>query len=389
MCASRFSCFGQKSDRAARAIIFKLLFRHIRTLPPDTGAVDKAGQALTVRRLRATVQAPTRFTPPEAMTQAQERPATTQALAPVPPTQAQMEVAEMHRLAALHGFACQPFKDHSKSFALEVAARLKPRRAAELYQVASFSLKGFPRSAAENLFSHVNPRVQTEKEITWEADTVEEVAAMMSDLFDRFVPHGAGLTKAIRPPSESAVSVVATLCPPFVCSCVKMPRGVMLYVNYLYVLATDQGVIHPPKDSQRREIALMPNLLTALRVRVMQDVLSLSQRYEPLTSAFWQQLGMPARAAAVAAGGGPAMPRPPRERTALPQFERYEIECVLETEHLRGGWWVRVRWAGYDPSWEAWRLSGVVGSPIETWEPLRLVCRTQAWHDWQEAATQE
>ena len=101
----------------------------------------------------------------------------------------------------------------------------------------------------------MNPSVQTEKEITWEAQTVEEVATMLSDLFDRFVPHGAGLTKIeIHPPrpSESAVSVVATLCPPFVCSCVKMPRGVMLYVNYLYVLATDQGVIHPPKDSQRR-----------------------------------------------------------------------------------------------------------------------------------------
>ena len=108
-------------------------------------------------------------------------------------------------------------------------------------------------------------------------------------------------------------------------------------------------------------MALMPNLLTALRARVMQDVLTLSQRYEPLSSAFWEQLGMPARAAAVAAGGAPALPRPPRERTALPQPRRYEIESVLETEHLRGGWWVRVRWAGYDPSWELVALLGSGG----------------------------
>ena len=155
MCASRFCCFGVNHDKAARADELKPLIQTHPPIPPDTGAVDKAGQALTVRRLRATVQAPTRFTPPEAMTQARERPATTHALAPVPPTQTQMEVTEMHRLAALHGFACTPLKDHSKSFALEVAARLKPRRAAELYQVASFSLKGFPRSAVENLFSHM------------------------------------------------------------------------------------------------------------------------------------------------------------------------------------------------------------------------------------------
>ena len=29
----------------------------------------------------------------------------------------------------------------------------------------------------------------------------------------------------------------------------------------------------------------------------------------------------------------------------------------------------RVRWAGYRPSWEKWRVSGEVGGPIETWEP--------------------
>jgi hypothetical protein len=25
----------------------------------------------------------------------------------------------------------------------------------------------------------------------------------------------------------------------------------------------------------------------------------------------------------------------------------------------------------YHPSWEAWRISGVIGSPVETWEEVR------------------
>ena len=29
----------------------------------------------------------------------------------------------------------------------------------------------------------------------------------------------------------------------------------------------------------------------------------------------------------------------------------------------------------YHPSWEAWRISGVIGSPVETWEEVRKLVK--------------
>ena len=41
-----------------------------------------------------------------------------------------------------------------------------------------------------------------------------------------------------------------------------------------------------------------------------------------------------------------------------------------------------VRWAGYHPAWEAWRIHGEIGSAVETWEPFRLVKDTEALDVW-------
>ena len=199
-----------------------------------------------------------------------------------------------------------------------------------------------------------------------------DAVLMMGQHLTEWVPGCAGLTKALRPPSESCVSVCATMLPPIE---VTWMRG-NLFVNFMYVLVTEAGEVHPPKDSERREIALTTVLMSAVRQQVLQDVLSLSARHTPLAAGFWRQLGNHAMEAQVVAGGAAALPRPPRERKT-PPTPRYEIETILETERGRGGCFVKVRWSGYDPScsWEAWRISGAVGSPLETWEPLRLVCR--------------
>ena len=41
-----------------------------------------------------------------------------------------------------------------------------------------------------------------------------------------------------------------------------------------------------------------------------------------------------------------------------------------------------MRWCGYDPSWEAERICGAVGTPIETWEPESGVEHTDALKEW-------
>lgn len=45
-----------------------------------------------------------------------------------------------------------------------------------------------------------------------------------------------------------------------------------------------------------------------------------------------------------------------------------------------------VRWAGYLPEWEAWRIPGrgLPGDPVETWEPLSAVKNTEAYQQWKQ-----
>ena len=58
-----------------------------------------------------------------------------------------------------------------------------------------------------------------------------------------------------------------------------------------------------------------------------------------------------------------------------------EILEEVQTEGRAKAWYL-VRWEGYQPDWEAWRIHGEEGSPIETWEPLRNVYRTEAHQRW-------
>ena len=64
--------------------------------------------------------------------------------------------------------------------------------------------------------------------------------------------------------------VVASMLPPWEVSHVVMPRGVdRLYVNGNYILTDETGIIHPPKDDDRREIALATELQQAMRQQVL------------------------------------------------------------------------------------------------------------------------
>ena len=65
--------------------------------------------------------------------------------------------------------------------------------------------------------------------------------------------------------------------------------------------------------------------------------------------------------------------------------DKHVIEAIVDERSVGRGAKrreYRVRWRGYDPSWEAWRISGAVGTPIETWEPERGVRDTEALLEW-------
>lgn len=92
-------------------------------------------------------------------------------------------------------------------------------------------------------------------------------------------------------------------------------------------------------------------------------------------------------------------PLPPRQeklasrrRAPLPRLDVEDsiIEEIVAEEQPSNQNWHRylVRWSGYHPSWEAWRLPGrgSVGDPVESWEPAWKLKGTQALIRWEQAS---
>jgi hypothetical protein len=147
----------------------------------------------------------------------------------------------------------------------------------------------------------------------------------------------------------------------------------------MYALSDESGEVHPPKDSNRNEIALTPQEEHEIRAQVLIDAMAFSQRGIPLSPAWHRQLGKePAAQMAEARlhnlSTAPAPAAGKRRRRA----DQFEVEAIVDEER---GWYL-VRWAGYHPSWEAWRTSGAVGSPVETWEQERYLMNTEAMRAW-------
>jgi hypothetical protein len=176
-----------------------------------------------------------------------------------------------------------------------------------------------------------------------------------------------------------------------------------VHLGFMYVIATEHGELHWPKDSTRREIAFDQQTEANVRERILSDMMRLGERGEPLAPGFWRQLGNPEKAVAVEAEI--AAPRPrvmknPRVKevrvreTKEKKVKRcrftkdeFEIDQILAERKVSSKEKVvfLVRWSGYDPTWEGARISGEVGGPIETWEPLLLLAGTEALQEWRES----
>ena len=77
-----------------------------------------------------------------------------------------------------------------------------------------------------------------------------------------------------------------------------------------------------------------------------------------------------------------AHPKPPKESGKRRQrSDVFEPERILSEEEG----WLLVRWRGYHPSWEAWRIPGMgnPGDPVDTWEKLTAAWkRTEVYAVW-------
>lgn len=265
--------------------------------------------------------------------------------------------------------------------------RLKTRGDNFQYQSAAFSIANFPRSVAQALLPLDCVTDDTPKVQTWTITSMERLAQTFDPILLKTDQMTAGCSRALRLPAERVVRVVSTMISPMEISWVKMERGYeALYLNFNFVLVDQDGEVHAPKDMQRREMALLG--MEFIREQVLADVRTLSLKGCPLGPGWWRQLGMPEKAAEVE-----AMLQNPKHRfntgkTVQKQVVKYEVECIVDEKKSTGraGVWYLVRWRGYQPDWEAWRINGRPGiDPIETWEPRCVVQNTEALIAWREA----
>ena len=209
---------------------------------------------------------------------------------------------EMLALARSLGFVCQPRQGLEMDLGQQIFSRMTNRLGKAVSQCIDFTMS-FPQEAAMLIFS---TRLQQEEEKTgtmrWVSENLADAAELMGNLLSLVSPSASGLTRAICPPSESVIRTWSTLMPTIEIKSVVQNHGAeRLYFRGTYVLWDDAAEIHPPKDAERREMALSPQLQDQLRVRVLQDVLQLSGNCN-LSANWWRQIGSEDIAAEVEAG---------------------------------------------------------------------------------------
>ena len=298
-------------------------------------------------------------------------------VSPEGPTRAQVrsrsiaEAALFEQAAAL-GFACLPINKIEKEIAAAMVTRMRTRQGHHIYQSVSHSVLGVPLWLAKRMFPMENIDMEDSNCAMWVFRSFEDLRETFQDLLQKCPCNSlvAGMSRAIMRPSEKAIRVLATIIPPVEISVVRQPRGVdRLYMNFDYVLSDEAGEIHPPKDPDRREKAMSKAMVKEIREQIYSDLKVMAERDMPLSPMFFRQLKMESRALSAEAS---------LDNTNYPWVE----SIIDEKEGMDGHRRFLVRWAGYRPEWEPWRITRDVGDPIETWEPMSSLRGTEALLAW-------
>lgn len=297
-------------------------------------------------------------------------------------------MTQLLTLANELGYAISPIDNWMAYLSHSINMRLKTRGDNFQYQSAAFHIPNFPKLVAQSLFPPHCVMEETDRQQTWTIRTMEELATTLHPILSKTDHMAAGCSRAIKLPSERVVRVVSTVISPMEIAWVQLDKGYdALYLNFNFVMVDEDGEVHAPKDLQRREMALSG--MEFIREQVLIDVRALTKADCPLGPGWWRQLGMPERAAEVETMLQNPNGRFKRRKKELPNnVKKYEVDCILDERKSTGraGMWYLVRWLGYLPEWEPWRINGRPGiDPIETWEPRSVVQNTEALIAWKEA----
>ena len=290
------------------------------------------------------------------------------------------QIDAMHEKAFELGYYCVSAKEIQTNLAGKIAAHLKNRSGKVVYQSAAFSIDGFPLEHARQVFAMATVSQTTPPgTTTWTVETMPQVQLVFGSIFGEFHDCCAGASKALQTKSQPVVRLLATILKGAEISHVHLARGVQrLYLNISYALSDEAGELHLPKDNNRIEIAYSESDLSEIRAQVATDAALLGEKGLPLSAEWWRQVGNEEKALVTEALVQNFSAHPPalagKRRQAM---NRYNVEVVLKVNST--GNWALVQWEGYHPSWEAWRIHGDLGTPLQTWEPVSHVRRTAAW----------
>ena len=252
----------------------------------------------------------------------------------------------MHAMAHELGYFCRPASVFLQDLVTRIAMCLKNRLGLMVYQTVGLSTENFPLELAYQTFAMASRQPSTSRgTTTWLCETMDQTNEVFGSLFEEFHNKCVGASKPLQSPSEPVCRVVATILPGAEISHVKLARGVeRLYLNYMYALPDEVGLVHYPKDSARNEIAMNPAQITAIRAQVATDAARMGEMGIKLSAGWWRQLGdeqaaQMAEATLANVNNHPAPPKGKRRRAP----DSYDVEEVLEVK----GKWALVRWAGY------------------------------------------
>ena len=302
-----------------------------------------------------------------------------------------------------------------------IVTRLCNRKGAAVYQAAAYNIQLFSRSVAEDLFNPALLQASSTGTLTWEATTQVEVKTLLGPLLEK-QKDCAGATRALRTPSEKCIRVLSTIIGAPTAPLTISWADETLFLNFFYVLSDEAGELHYPKDNERREMLFQPEETAAIRAQILEDIKLMAGWGFSLSEGLFKLTGLSEEAAAAAAAQAllkpkrskpkPLMPKLPKQKVSKKArvansssddwsdsstnrseeegAEEAEIEEILEERPSSGRarCWYLVRWdhKGYTPSWEAWRIEGEPGSPVQTWELAKTVEGTAAWQAWRTKA---
>ena len=303
----------------------------------------------------------------------------------------------MLQLSKRCGFVCTALTEYKIVVANAIASRLLHRSGKSVYQSVSFNIPLFAREAAVEIFGETGLVENTTTAVHWKLKTMASCATVMEALIPgASTSNCVGMSRALLSESETTALVIAILMPTLEVKWeTEAKGGSCLRVNFLYVLMDADGEVHAPKDENRVQVDI-GHIEQDLRQRVLLDARGMIDRGIPLSSGWYRQLGLMQEAAAVAACEGAGV-RPVAAKAVakaaakaavgkegVTKKTHWNVSRIIEERSSTGKAKVHflVEWVGYHPTWERYRINGVVGDPIQTWEVLKAIRYTEAFYHW-------